>query len=95
MCCFLAIGTVNATKRGKYNISYIKSLIFMKESFEKLENNDYMIRSLKEEKEHTEKHMEDLFSYLAGQDQYSNQLKFFGDKYKQRIEDFQSLKIEN
>jgi len=38
----------------------------MKESFEKLENNDYMIRSLKEEKEHTEKHMEDLFSYLAG-----------------------------
>jgi hypothetical protein len=39
--------------------------------------------------------MEDLFSYLAGEDQYTNQLKFFGDKYKKRIEEFQSLKIEN
>ncbi len=67
----------------------------MKESFEKLEDNDYMIRSLKEEKEHTQKQMEDLFSYLAGEDQYTNQLKFFGDKYKKRIEEFQSLKIEN
>jgi NADH dehydrogenase/NADH:ubiquinone oxidoreductase subunit G len=67
----------------------------MKESFEKLEDNDYMIRSLKQEKEHAEKKMENLFSYLAGEDQYTDQLKFFGDKYKQRIEEFESLKIEN
>lgn len=67
----------------------------MKESIERLEDNDYMIRSLREEKEHTEKQMEDLFSYLAGEDQYTDQLKFFGDKYKQRIEEFQNLKIEN
>ena len=67
----------------------------MKESFEKLEDNDYMIRSLKQEKEHAEQKMENLFSYLAGEDQYTDQLKFFGDKYKQRIEEFESLKIEN
>jgi hypothetical protein len=47
------MGTVSPAKRGKYNISNIKSIILMKESFEKLEDNDYMIRSLKEEKEHT------------------------------------------
>jgi hypothetical protein len=38
----------------------------MKESFDRLENDDHMIRSLKQEKEHTEKQMENLFTYLAG-----------------------------
>lgn len=67
----------------------------MKESLEHLEDPNYMIRSLQQEKEHTEKQMEDLFTYLTGEDQYTDQLKFFGDKYKQRIEEFQNLKIEN
>lgn len=54
-----------------------------------------MLQSIKEQREHAERGVEELLKHFSEEGKYFDDLRYLGSKYENRIKEFQSLVAEN
>ena len=61
---------------------------------ERLEDEN-LLRSIKEQKEHAERGVDQLLDHFSEKGQYFDELKQLGSKYEHRIREFEQIRMEN
>ena len=57
--------------------------------------DDHLFRSIKEQKEHAERGVEELLKHFTEDGKYFDDLRCLGSKYENRMKEFQNLIAEN